>query len=114
MSNESPTTLWEQLRQAARQGLNLRNRLLEVAEDLPSPDRERVQQTAARIMTFCTKLREIAETLPTDPEVDLLEVVEDPDGLRARIESALENYFEAALDDLQTIIDDREAAEEEE
>jgi 5-formyltetrahydrofolate cyclo-ligase len=112
MSNQNPTLL-EQLRQAAWQGLNLRNRLLEAAEDLSPRDRERVRQTAQRIMAFCTQLREIAATLPTDPDVDLLDVIDDPDDLRFRIESALENYFESALDDLQAIIDDQEVAEEE-
>jgi len=111
MSDQNPTTLYEQLRQSARQGFNLRNRLLELAEDLPSPDRERVRQTAGKIMAFCTQLREIAATLPTDPNVDLLEEVEDPDELRERIESALENYFEAALDELQEIIEESDARE---
>jgi predicted RNase H-like HicB family nuclease len=113
MSSQKPTLL-EHLRHAAKQGLMLRDRLLELAEDLPSPDRERVQQTASKLITFGTKLREIAETLPTDPDVDVLEVVDDPDELRAQIEGALEVYFESALDDLQELIDEREERERQE
>ncbi|HEV8580476.1 MAG TPA: hypothetical protein VGX68_15525 [Thermoanaerobaculia bacterium] len=113
MSSQKPTLL-EHLRHAARQGLMLRDRLLEIAEDLPSPDRERVQQTAGKLITFGTKLREIAETLPTDPDVDVLEVVDDPDDLRAQIEGALEVYFESALDELQELIDEREERERQE
>ena len=112
MPDQNPTTLREQLRQSAKQGFDLRNRLLEIAEDLPSPDRERLQQTAAKILTFCSQLREIAITLPTDPAVDVLEAVEDPDALRARIEDTLANYFESALDDLQEFIDEAEGEEE--
>lgn len=106
MSNRNAEFL-EQLKQAAREGLRLRNHLLELAEDLPSPDRERVRQTAGKLITFGTKLREIAATLPTDPDDE----VEDPDEVRARIEWALENYLEAALDELQELIDEREARE---
>lgn len=111
MSDQNPTTLREQLRQSAKQGFDLRNRLLEIAEDLPSPDRERIQQTAGKILTFCTQLREIAITLPTDPAVDVLEAVDDPDELRSRIEGALENFFESALDDLQEFVDEAEGEE---
>jgi hypothetical protein len=111
MSEHNSATLREQLRQSAKQGYDLRNRLLEIAEDLPSPDRERLRQTAAKILTFCSQLREIAITLPTDPNADLFEVVEDPDALRARIEDTLENYFESALDDLQEFVDEAEEEE---
>jgi len=107
MSDLQPT-LWEQLRQAAWQGLILRDRLLEIAEDLPSPDRERIRQTAAKMVTFGARLRDIAEQLPQDPNVDLLEALEDPDAVRVSIENALEEYFEAALDELQAYVDEVE------
>lgn len=112
MSEHNSATLREQLRQSAKQGYDLRNRLLEIAEDLPPAERERIRQTAGKILTFCTQLREIAITLPTDPAVDVLEAVEDPDELRARIEGVLENYFESALDDLQEFVDEAEEEEE--
>jgi hypothetical protein len=105
---DQPSTLWGQLRQAAWQGLILRDRLLKIAEDLPSPDRERIQRTAAKFVTFGAQLREIATLLPQDPEVDLMEALEDPDAVRERIESALEDYFEAALDELQAYVDEVE------
>jgi hypothetical protein len=111
MSDQDPTTLREQLRQSAKQAYALRDHLLKIAEDLPSPDRERVQQMAQKVMAFCTQLREVAVTLPTDPSVDVLEAVEDPDAVRDRIESALQNYFESALDDMQEFIDEADAAE---
>ena len=112
MTEHNSATLREQLRQSAKQGYDLRNRLLEIAEDLPPAERERIRQTAGKILTFCTQLREIAITLPTDPAVDVLEAVEDPDELRARIEGVLENYFESALDDLQEFVDEAEEEEE--
>ena len=96
---DQPSTLWGQLRQAAWQGLILR---------LPSPDRERIQRTAAKFVTFGAQLREIATLLPQDPDVDLMEALEDPDAVRERIESALEEYFEAALDELQAYVDEVE------
>jgi hypothetical protein len=107
-------TLYEDLRETVRHVLSLRERLLETAEDLESPDREKVQQTAARMLTFCTQLREIAKELPTDPEVDLFDAVDDPEELRTRIENALEHYFESALEDLDTLVKEREAREAEE
>ena len=113
MTDQNPTTLREQLRQSAKQGYDLRNRLLEIAEDLPPAERERLRQTAGKILTFCTQLREIAMGLPTDPAVNLFEALEDPEEVRDRIEGALESYFESALDDLQDIVDDMEAEEEE-
>jgi hypothetical protein len=105
---DQPPSLLEYLRQSAREGLRLRDRLLELAEELESPDRERVRQTAGKLIAFGNKLREIAETLPpTPPGGDVLDEVEDPEELRARIEDALENYFEAALDELQELVDER-------
>jgi hypothetical protein len=110
--SDKQSTLWEQLRQAAWQGLILRDRLLEIAEDLPSPDRERIRQTAAKMVTFGARLSEIAEKLPKDPDVDLLEALDDPDEVRESIESALEDYFEAALDELQAYVDEVEGETE--
>jgi hypothetical protein len=113
MPEDNPTTtLREQLRQSAKQGYDLRNRLLEIAEDLPPAERERIRQTAGKILTFCTQLREIAMVLPTDPAVDLFDALEDPEEVRERIEGALENYFESALDDLQELVDEAEEEEE--
>ena len=97
-------TLYEDLRQAAWHVLSLRDSLLKAAEELPASDREEVLQTAGRFLAFCTELREIAATLPTDPEVDLLEEVEDPEALRERIECALEEY-ESALEDLGAFLE---------
>jgi hypothetical protein len=113
MPDQPTTTLREHLRQSAKQGYDLRNRLLELAEDLPPPERERLRQTAAKILTFCTQLREIAMGLPADPAVDLFDALDDPEEVRDRIEGALENYFESALDDLQEIVEDMEAEGEE-
>lgn len=113
MSPQNPTLL-SQLRHTVRHALSLRDRLLEIAEDLPPADRERIRQIAAKMITFGTKIREVAETLPADPEANLLEEVEDPDELRARIEAALEDYFEAALDELQEFVEERDEREEEE
>lgn len=96
-------TLYEDLRQAAWHVLGLRDRLLDAARELPPSDREQVLQTVGKFLAFCTELREIAMTLPTDPEVDLLEEVEDPEALRERIECALEEY-ESALEDLDAFI----------
>jgi hypothetical protein len=112
MTEHNSATLREQLRQSAKQGYDLRNRLLEIAEDLPPAERERIRQTAGKILTFCTQLREIAMILPTDPAVDLFDALEDPEGVRERIEGALENYFESALDDLQEFVDEAEEEEE--
>lgn len=97
-------TLYEDLRQAAWHVLSLRDNLLKAAEALPPADREKVGQTAGKFLAFCTQLREIAATLPTDPEVDLLEEIEDPEALRDRIECALEEY-ESALEDLGELIE---------
>lgn len=104
------TSLLEQLKQAARSGLSLRDRLLEIAEDLESPDKERVQQTARKLVTFGTKLREIAAELPTGPEADDIDEEEAAE-FRARIEAALENYLEDAMDDLEELVEEREARE---
>lgn len=98
-------TLYEDLRQAAWHVLGLRDRLLKAAEELPPSDREKVLRTAGKFLAFCTQLREIASTLPTDPEVDLLEEIEDPEALQDRIECALEEY-ESALEDLDELLED--------
>lgn len=111
MSHQNPSLL-SQLRHTVRHALSLRDRLLEIAEDLPPADRERIRQIAAKMITFGTKIREVAETLPTDPDADLLEEVEDPEEVRSRIEAALEDYFESALDDLQEFVEEQEEEEE--
>ncbi len=111
MPPQNPTLL-SQLRHTVRHALSLRERLLEIAEDLPPADRERIRQIAGKMITFGTKIREIAETLPADPEADLLEEVEDPEELRLRIEGALEDYFESALDDLQEFVEEQDERED--
>jgi hypothetical protein len=98
-------TLYEDLRQAAWHVLSLRDSLLKAAEALPPPDREKVIQTAGKFLVFCTRLREIAMTLPTDPEVDQLEELDDPEAVRDCIECALEEY-ESALEDLGAFIEE--------
>lgn len=111
--SERDRTLWEQLRQATWQVLILRDRLLKVAEDLPSPDRERAKQAAGKLVSFCTQLREVAENLEVHPEADEMdgEFTAGQEDLRLRLEVALEG-FDQTLEELSDIAGD--SGEEEE
>jgi hypothetical protein len=105
--------LGEQLRQAAAEVLDHRDRVLKAAELLPFWERRQVRETADKLMAFSTELREIAESLPTGEPGAPAEAEECPPELLVRIEYALQEY-EIALEELGEIADELDAEAEEE
>jgi hypothetical protein len=105
--------LGEQLRQAAAEARDHRDRVLKAAELLPFWEQVPLRETADKLMAFSTELQEIAEKLSAGEGEGSAETEPSPPELLIRIEDALDRY-EAALAELGGIADElSEDAEEE-